>query len=83
MLTRLPGGGLGQSSSQMHRYETSLDCIMLGVPSATMTHQAAAIADTSTSKSPLSPNENICFMVLDLISFKSTSYASLPVTIAS
>ncbi|VDM36348.1 unnamed protein product [Hydatigera taeniaeformis] len=74
MLTRLPGGGLGQSSSQMHRYETTLDCIMLGVPSATMTHEA----DRSNADSlvPL-PNGNIIFMVLDLVCFKSTSYVKL------
>lgn len=74
MLTRLPGGGLGQSSSQMHRYETTLDCIMLGIPSATMTHEA----DRSIIDAPVSlPNGNIIFMVLDLVCFKSTSYVQL------
>ncbi|VDK37389.1 unnamed protein product [Taenia asiatica] len=74
MLTRLPGGGLGQSSSQMHRYETTLDCIMLGVPSATMTHEA----DRSIVDAPVPlPNGNIIFMVLDLVCFKSTSYVQL------
>ncbi|KAM7537718.1 hypothetical protein Aperf_G00000068154 [Anoplocephala perfoliata] len=72
LLTRLPGGGLGQSSSMMHRYETILDCIMLGVPSATMTHQEESFIDVVSASSP---KEKLVFMVLDLVSLKSTSYS--------
>ncbi|VDD80529.1 unnamed protein product [Mesocestoides corti] len=75
MLTRLPGGGLGQSSSQMHRYQTILDCIMLGVPTATMTHQSRTSVDQFSTETSSSLGNNIILKVLDLISFRSTSYA--------
>lgn len=80
LLTRLPGGGLGQSSSMMHRYETVLDCIMLGAPTATMTHQEKSLTDTvSTEVSAQHPKEKLVFMVLDLVSFKSTFYGHITV----
>ncbi|VDL34885.1 unnamed protein product [Hymenolepis diminuta] len=63
-LSRLPGGGLGQSSVMMHRYETVLDCIM--VDNRNKVHQDSASSEF--------PDGKLIFMVLDLISFKSTSY---------
>nr|VZI03121.1 unnamed protein product [Spirometra erinaceieuropaei] len=75
LLTRLPGGGLGQSSSQMHRYQTVLDCIMIGVPTASMTHQTKERPDGEDTISPASSSsEPLLFKVLDLVKFRSTSY---------
>nr|CDS26471.1 snurportin 1 [Hymenolepis microstoma] len=63
-LSRLPGGGLGQSSLMMHRYKTVLDCIMID-------NRQRVHRDSFSSESI---EEKLIFMVLDLISFKSTSY---------
>lgn len=77
LLTRLPGGGLGQSSSQMHRYQTVLDCIMIGVPTASMTHPTEEPLDNKDAPSHAassSSTEPLLFKVLDLVKFRSTSY---------
>ncbi|KAM3175500.1 hypothetical protein ACTXT7_008386 [Hymenolepis weldensis] len=63
-LSRLPGGGLSQSSVMMHRYETVLDCIM--VDNRNKVHQDSVSSEF--------PERKLIFMVLDLITFKSTSY---------
>lgn len=68
-LSRLPGGGLGQSSVMMHRYETVLDCIM--VDNRNKVHQDSVSSEF--------PEGKLIFMVLDLISFKSTSYDDVTV----
>lgn len=68
-LSRLPGGGIGQNPSMMHRYETVLDCIM--------------IDNCNKSDPSLSSNDSgskFIFMVLDLICYKSTSYEDEPVS---
>ncbi|VDO11015.1 unnamed protein product [Rodentolepis nana] len=63
-LSRLPGGGLGQSSMRMYRDETVLDCIMID--------NRKKVNQTSSSSE--STEVKLIFMVLDLIYFKSTSY---------
>ncbi len=64
----------------MHRYRTTLDCIMLGVPTATMTHQANNGGEDNGGESAdvpvVDPSEEnpLVLKVLDLVCFKSTSY---------
>ncbi|KAF6768848.1 hypothetical protein AHF37_11321 [Paragonimus kellicotti] len=70
-VSRLPGGGLGQSEYQNTIYCSMLDCIMVSAQVDSM-----QVSDTATCVSPEStPTE---FKVLDLIRFRGTSYTQLP-----
>ncbi|KAA3670932.1 snurportin-1 [Paragonimus westermani] len=72
-VSRLPGGGLGQSEYQNAIYCSMLDCIMLSaqVDSMQVSDGMTCVPREST------PTE---FKVLDLIRFRGTSYTQLPVS---
>ncbi|OON19189.1 hypothetical protein X801_04947 [Opisthorchis viverrini] len=72
-VSRLPGGGLGQSEHQNATYCTMLDCILLNL-TAPSGDNSMQICDGDNASTDL-PLE---FKVLDLIRYRGTCYASLP-----